>query len=96
MQILIHSAWRNCRSSCATSLPAWCRWGSCSKGPDYWSGRSGEFFNVVEQWEEKAFPPPRCRRSGVDPDSAAIPYLTAAGDLLGGAFLAAVFTITKS
>ena len=26
-----------------------------------------------------------------DPDNAAIPYLTALGDLLGGAFLAAVF-----
>jgi len=30
---------------------------------------------------------------GVDPDNSAIPYLTALGDLLGGAFLAAVFQI---
>ena len=28
---------------------------------------------------------------GVDPDSSAIPYLTALGDLLGGAALALVF-----
>ena len=28
---------------------------------------------------------------GVDPDNSAIPYLTALGDLLGGAFLAVVF-----
>eukprot|EP00092_Neocalanus_flemingeri_P081448 GFUD01101732.1.p1 GENE.GFUD01101732.1~~GFUD01101732.1.p1 ORF type:complete len:186 (-),score=48.05 GFUD01101732.1:45-602(-) len=30
---------------------------------------------------------------GVNPDNSAIPYLTAMGDLLGGAFLAAVFQI---
>lgn len=30
-------------------------------------------------------------RRGVDPDNSAIPYLTALGDLLGGAFLAIVF-----
>jgi len=30
-------------------------------------------------------------RMGINPDNAAIPYLTAAGDLMGGAFLAAVF-----
>ena len=30
---------------------------------------------------------------GVDPDNSAIPYLTALGDLLGGAFLAVVFYI---
>ena len=30
---------------------------------------------------------------GVDPDNSAIPYLTALGDLLGGAFLALVFHI---
>lgn len=30
-------------------------------------------------------------RRGVDPDNSAIPYLTALGDLLGGAFLALVF-----
>ena len=28
---------------------------------------------------------------GVDPDNSAIPYLTAQGDLLGGALLAGVF-----
>ena len=28
---------------------------------------------------------------GVDPDNSAIPYLTALGDLLGGALLAGVF-----
>ena len=35
------------------------------------------------------------RRRGIDPDNAAIPYLTATGDLLGGALLAAVFQATK-
>merc|ERR1719192_1917422 len=30
-------------------------------------------------------------RRGIDPDNSAIPYLTALGDLLGGAFLAIVF-----
>jgi len=30
---------------------------------------------------------------GIDPDSAAIPYLTALGDLLGGALLAATFVL---
>jgi len=29
--------------------------------------------------------------AGIDPDNASIPYLTAFGDLLGGAFLASVF-----
>ena len=31
-----------------------------------------------------------------DPDNSAIPYLTATGDLLGGALLAAVFRIIQS
>ena len=31
-----------------------------------------------------------------DPDNSAIPYLTATGDLLGGALLAAVFLIIQS
>ena len=30
-------------------------------------------------------------RSGIDPDNSAIPYLTALGDLLGGAFLGLAF-----
>ena len=32
----------------------------------------------------------------IDPDNAAIPYLTATGDLLGGALLALVFTAVNS
>jgi solute carrier family 41 len=32
---------------------------------------------------------------GTDPDSAAIPYLTALGDLLGGALLAAAFLLNR-
>lgn len=35
-------------------------------------------------------------RKGEDPDNAAIPYLTALGDLLGGGLLAAVFYILQS
>ena len=31
-----------------------------------------------------------------DPDNAAIPYLTATGDLLGGAMLALVFHVVNS
>ena len=30
-------------------------------------------------------------RAGIDPDNSAIPYLTALGDLLGGAFLGLAF-----
>ena len=33
---------------------------------------------------------------GIDPDNAAIPYLTSLGDLLGGALLAAAFHIYYS
>ena len=33
---------------------------------------------------------------GVDPDNSAIPYLTALGDLLGGALLAGVFYTVDS
>ena len=32
---------------------------------------------------------------GINPDNSAIPYLTALGDLLGGAFLAAVFYLVE-
>lgn len=35
-------------------------------------------------------------RFSIDPDNAAIPYLTALGDLLGGALLAATFEIVNS
>ena len=34
-------------------------------------------------------------RMGINPDNAAIPYLTALGDLLGGFLLAAVFFVTE-
>ncbi len=34
-------------------------------------------------------------RRGVDPDNAAIPYLTALGDLTGGALLAATFHLAE-
>ena len=33
---------------------------------------------------------------GIDPDNSAIPYLTALGDLLGGAFLGAAFCILEA
>ena len=32
-------------------------------------------------------------KRGIDPDNAAIPYLTALGDLFGGALLAIVFFV---
>jgi solute carrier family 41 len=34
--------------------------------------------------------------SGIDPDNAAIPYLTAMGDLAGGALLAITFRVSDA
>lgn len=34
-------------------------------------------------------------KQGIDPDNAAVPYLTALGDLLGGAFLALTFFLAQ-
>jgi len=35
-------------------------------------------------------------RMGINPDNAAIPYLTALGDLLGGALLTVVFLAAEN
>ena len=52
---------------------------------------------LVQVWLLLRASPALVRRlwcAGVDPDDAALPYLTAAGDLIGGALLAVVFKMT--